>query len=159
MAGLEVEEIRFIGLPIPGRLARRQPDRDRMEPRETGGGLHFGSDAASQRRPVTLCKLFDGQQEQRGSDRRGRTCSSSRALAAAQPLKVAYAKEGAQIYDGHAEGSAGSRSSAPRSAAWNPIRWSARRRNWASPMSMKAYIILDDAAPAGMPLVDYLATL
>ena len=53
---------------------------------------------------LTLCKLFDGEREHIVLTGAPNLFEFKGKGALPQPLLVAYAKEGAQIYDGHAEG-------------------------------------------------------
>jgi phenylalanyl-tRNA synthetase beta chain len=105
MAGMEVEAIQIVGLPMPApgsvdaALSGFEWDREKIVVAAISEVLpHPNADR------LVLCKLFDGQQEHvvlTGApnlfEYKGRG-----PLPAA--LKVAYAKEGARIYDGHQPG-------------------------------------------------------
>lgn len=105
MAGMEVEEIRFIGLPLP-------------EPGSTTAVVSgiawdpekFVAAAVTEVLPhpnadrLVLCRLDDGQQEHIVLTGAPNLYEFKGIGVLSQPLKVAYAKEGAQLYDGHQEG-------------------------------------------------------
>lgn len=105
MAGMEVEEIRIIGLPLP-------------EPGSTVAmvsGIAWDPEkfvvaAVTEVMPhpnadrLVLCRLDDGQQEHIVLTGAPNLYEFKGKGLLPQPLKVAYAKEGAQLYDGHQEG-------------------------------------------------------
>jgi phenylalanyl-tRNA synthetase beta chain len=103
MAGLEVEEVRYIGLPLP---------EDQSSVRETKiGGLAWDPEKIVTAQVLevmphpnadrlVLCRLDDGQQEHVVLTGAPNLYPYKGQGPLAQPLKVPYAKEGAQIYDG-----------------------------------------------------------
>src|SRR5512140_2073359 len=105
MAGLEVEEIRFVGLPIPkegsrdASLSGIEWDRDKLVVASISEVMpHPNADR------LVLCKLFDGQQEHIVLTGAPNLFEYKGKGPLPAPLKVAYAREGAQIYDGHQPG-------------------------------------------------------
>lgn len=140
MAGMEVEELRIIGLPMPSpgsvdaHLSGLEWDREKIVVASISEVLpHPNADR------LTLCKLFDGQREHLVLTGAPNLFEFKGIGPLPKALKVAYAKEGAQIYDGHQEGlvlTKLKRATIP--AVWSRTRWSARRRNWASRTSTKA---------------------
>ncbi|MCW5887020.1 MAG: phenylalanine--tRNA ligase subunit beta [Anaerolineales bacterium] len=104
VAGLEVEEIHYIGLPMPAGLQQTKVsglswDPEKLvvaEVREVGP--HPNADR------LVLCRLFDGQQEHTVLTGAPNLYDYKDKGELEPPLKVAYAKEGAEIYDGHQEG-------------------------------------------------------
>ena len=105
MAGLEVEEVILVGLPWPQdeRLTTKfsglswDPDKivvgqiDEVMP-------HPNADR------LILCRLQDGQREHIVLTGAPNLFQYKGVGPLDKPLKVAYAKEGAQIYDGHQPG-------------------------------------------------------
>src|SRR3970040_195109 len=104
MAGLEVEEIQYVGLPMPeglqvAKISGISWDREKIVVGEIREVMpHPNADR------LVLCDLFDGRETHTG-------LTGARILFAymgkarlARPVKVAYAKEGATLYDGHAQG-------------------------------------------------------
>ena len=105
MAGMEVEEIRVIGLPLPepgsttAQLSGFEWDREKLVVAEVTEVMpHPNADR------LVLCKLNDGKQEHIVLTGAPNLFEYKGIGTLAQPLKVAYAKEGAQLYDGHQDG-------------------------------------------------------
>jgi len=73
-----------------------------------------------------------------------------------RPLKVAYAKEGAQIYDGHAEGQVLITLKRAKIRGVESYSMVCSEKELGISDEHEGIIILDESAPAGMPLVDYL---
>ncbi|MRR52770.1 MAG: phenylalanine--tRNA ligase subunit beta, partial [Rhodocyclaceae bacterium] len=105
MAGMEVEEVKIIGLPMPApgtldaKVTGLSWDREKIVAASISEVLpHPNADR------LTLCKLFDGKREHLVLTGAPNLYEYKGIGPLAKPLIVAYAKEGAQIYDGHAEG-------------------------------------------------------
>ena len=103
MAGMEVEEVKVIGLPMPEKMDAKVTglswDREKIVVASISEVLpHPNADR------LTLCKLFDGEREHLVLTGAPNLFEYKGIGPLPKPLKVAYAKEGAQIYDGHAEG-------------------------------------------------------
>ena len=105
MAGLEVEEIRIIGLPMPppgsvdAHVTGLEWDPEKIVVASIQEVLpHPNADR------LVLCRLQDGQQEQVVLTGAPNLFQYKNQGPLKEPLKVAYAKEGARIYDGHQEG-------------------------------------------------------
>src|SRR5512136_243464 len=105
MAGMEVEGIRIIGLPMsaPGsvdaHLSGLEWDREKIVIASILEVLpHPNADR------LVLCKLFDGRQEQVVLTGAPNLFKYKGVGPLRKALTVAYAREGAQIYDGHQEG-------------------------------------------------------
>lgn len=105
MAGLEVEEIRYVGLAMPeGEQQQTKISGLSWNPetivvaeiREVGS--HPDADR------LVLCRLWDGQQEHTVLTGAPNLFEYKGQGELKPPLKVAYAKEGAEIYDGHQDG-------------------------------------------------------
>src|SRR5512143_2349026 len=108
LAALEVGEITYVGLPMP--------ERSEGEPHEfKTSGIAWDRDAivVAEVREVmphpnadrlTLLDLFDGKQKHIVLTGAPNMFHLKGTGPLAKPLKVAYAKEGAVLYDGHAEG-------------------------------------------------------
>ncbi len=105
MAGMEVEEIKIVGLPMPAKgtvdckVTGLAWEREKIVVASISEVMpHPNADR------LTLCKLFDGEREHIVLTGAPNLFEFKGKGALAKPLMVAYAKEGAQIYDGHAEG-------------------------------------------------------
>ncbi len=105
MAGMEVEALQVIGLPMPkpgsvdAHVTGLAWDREKIVVASISEVLpHPNADR------LVLCKLFDGQQEHVVLTGAPNLFEYKGIGPLKRPLNVAYAKEGAQIYDGHQEG-------------------------------------------------------
>jgi len=157
MAGLEVEEIRFIGLPIPKEGSRDASligiewDRQKLVVASISEVMpHPNADR------LVLCKIFDGQQEHVVLTGAPNLFEFKGKGPLPKPLKVAYAKEGAQIYDGHAEGQVLVTLKRAKIRGVESYSMVCSEKELGISDEHEGIIILDEAAPAGMPLADYL---
>ena len=105
MAGMEVEEVKIIGLPMPApgtldaKVSGLSWDREKIVAASISEVLpHPNADR------LTLCKLFDGEREHLVLTGAPNLFEFKGIGPLPKPMMVAYAKEGAVIYDGHAEG-------------------------------------------------------
>ena len=102
LAGLEVEDILLVGLPYPGEGRREfKVEGLAWEPEKivTAAVLEVTPHPNADR--LVLCQLDDGQQVHTVLTGAPNLFPYKGAGRLAQPLKVAYAREGARIYDGH----------------------------------------------------------
>jgi phenylalanyl-tRNA synthetase beta chain len=74
----------------------------------------------------------------------------------AVPLKVAYAREGAQIYDGHQPGQVLSTLKRSKIRGVDSYSMACSEKELGISDDHEGIILLDDDAPVGMPLVDYM---
>ena len=157
MAGLEVEEIRFVGLPIPKersrdvRLVGMEWDREKLVVAAVSEVMpHPNADR------LVLCKLFDGQQEHIVLTGAPNLFEFKGKGPLPKPIKVAYAKEGAQIYDGHAEGQVLMTLKRAKIRGVESYSMACSEKELGISDEHEGIIILDETAPVGMSLVDYL---
>jgi len=156
--GLEVEEIHYAGLPMPKESATNEFktsgigwDRDKIvvaEIREVKP--HPNADR------LTLLDLFDGTQEQvvlTGAPNIFHLKGTGRLP---KPIKVAYAKEGATIYDGHAEGLVLTTLKRAKIRGVESYSMVCSEKELGISEEHEGIILLDDDAPVGTPLVDYM---
>ena len=111
LAGLEVEEIRYVGLPLPeGELDPNSGRRRSIGTSVTGlawdpDKLVVGAILEVMPHPnadrLVLCRLDDGDQEHTVLTGAPNLFSFKGQGALEAPLKVAYAREGATLFDGH----------------------------------------------------------
>src|SRR5512135_1628859 len=114
LAGLEVEHITYVGLPGPKSTSGgQQGPNERQESNITGlswDPTKIVTASVSEVMPhpnadrLVLCKLFDGEQEHIVLTGAPNLYPYKGLGALPKPLKVAYARQGAQIYDGHQAG-------------------------------------------------------
>jgi len=160
LAGLEVDEILYAGLPMPTYGAG-----EKHEFKTNGIAWNKEKIVVAEIREVkahpnadklTLLDLYDGQQEQvvltgapnifhlKGTGRLEKT------------IKVAYAKEGSVIYDGHADGLVLTTLKRAKIRGVDSYSMVCSEKELGITDEHEGIIILDDDAPVGMPLVDYI---
>ena len=156
--GLEVEEIHYAGLPMPKENAANEFktsgigwDRDKIvvaEIREVKP--HPNADR------LTLLDLFDGTQEQVVLTGAPNIFHLKGTGKLPKPIKVAYAKEGATIYDGHAEGLVLTTLKRAKIRGVESYSMVCSEKELGISEEHEGIILLDDDAPVGTPLVDYM---
>jgi len=157
MAGLEVEQIRFVGLPIPREGSRDASligiewDREKLVVASISEVLpHPNADR------LVLCKLFDGQQEHVVLTGAPNLFEFKGKGPLPRPLKVAYAREGAQIYDGHADGQVLVTLKRAKIRGIESYSMVCSEKELGISDEHEGIIILDENVMAGLPLVDTL---
>jgi len=165
LAGLEVEEIKYVGLPIPDsnatgmhageghafKISGISWDRDKIvvaEIREVKP--HPNADR------LTLLDLFDGEKDQVVLTGAPNIFHLKGAGKLAKPLKVAYAKEGSTIYDGHADGFVLTTLKRAKIRGVESYSMTCSEKELGISDEHEGIIILDDEAPVGTSLVDYM---
>jgi len=159
LAGLEVDEIKYAGLPMPTNEGERHEfkttgigwDRDRIvvaEIREVKP--HPNADR------LTLLDLFDGQQDQIVLTGAPNIFHLKGTGKLPKSLKVAYAKEGSTIYDGHADGLVLTTLKRAKIRGVESYSMACSEKELGISEEHEGIILLDDDAPVGMPLVDYM---
>jgi len=160
LAGLEVDEIKYAGLPMP-----TYRDGERHEFKTNGIAWDREKIVVAEIREVmphpnadrlTLLDLFDGKENQTVLTGAPNIFHLKGTGKLAQPIKAAYAKEGATLYDGHVEGLQ------LMTLKRTMIRGVESYSMVCSEMELgiseehEGIILLDDDAPVGMPLADYM---
>jgi phenylalanyl-tRNA synthetase beta chain len=161
MAGLEVEGVEVIGLPLPA-------TGDRSERQEFKfNGLSWPADkfVVAQIDEVmphpnadrlTLCRLNDGTQELVVLTGAPNLFPYKGQGPLAQPLKVAYAREGSRLYDGHQPGQALTTLKRAKIRGVDSFSMVCSEKELGISEEHEGVIILDADAPTGMPLADYM---
>jgi phenylalanyl-tRNA synthetase beta chain len=157
MAGLEVEEVKIIGLPMPtpGSLAAKvigfEWDREKIVVASISEVMpHPNADR------LTLCKLFDGEREHVALTGAPNLFEFKGKGVLPKPLKVAYAKEGAQIYDGHAEGLVLTTLKPAKIRGVDSYSMVCSEKELGISEEHEGILFLDDDAVPGTPLADVL---
>jgi len=160
LAGLEVDEILYAGLPMPTYGADEKHefktngiawDKEKIvvaEIREVKA--HPNADK------LTLLDLFDGQQEQVVLTGAPNIFHLKGAGKLEKPIKVAYAKEGSTLYDGHADGQVLMTLKRAKIRGVDSYSMVCSEKELGITDESDGIIILDDDAPVGMPLADYI---
>ena len=166
MAGLEVEEIRYVGLPLPGGKIESRPGAH-SRPETPLSGLEWDpakivTASVSEVMPhpnadrLVLCKLFDGEGEQIVLTGAPNLYPYKGQGTLEKPLKVAYAREGARIYDGHQPGQVLTTLKRARIRGVESYSMICSEKELGISDEHEGVIILDEDAPVGVPLVDYM---
>ncbi len=160
LAGLEVDEIRYAGLPAPSYQAG-----EKHEFKTSGIGWDREKFVVAEIREVkphpnadklTLLDLFDGRQEQAVLTGAPNIFHLKGAGRLPKPIKVAYAKEGAELYDGHAEGLVLTKLKRAKIRGVDSYSMVCSEKELGISDEHEGIILLDDDAPVGTPLADYM---
>lgn len=167
MAGLEVEEIRFVGLPMP---AQRDLDwtSDHVRRQETKiTGLEWDPEkiVVGEIREVmphpnadrlVLCRLYDGDREHTVLTGAPNLFPYKGQGPLDAPLKVAYARQGATLYDGHQPGNVMMTLEPMKIRGVESYSMVCSEKELGISEEHEGVIILDETAPTGKPLADYM---
>ncbi len=160
LAGLEVDEIKYAGLPLP-----THEGGERHEFKTSGIGWDRDKIVVAEIREVnphpnadrlTLLDLYDGQQSQVVLTGAPNIFHLKGTGKLPKPIKVAYAKEGSTIYDGHANGLVLTTLKRAKIRGVESYSMVASEKELGISEEHEGIIILDENAPVGMPLADYM---
>lgn len=160
LAGMEVDEILYVGLPMPV-----YKEGEKHEFKTNGIGWDKEKLVVAEIREVkahpnadklTLLDLYDGQQEQVVLTGAPNIFHLKGAGKLEKPIKVAYAKEGTTLYDGHAEGQVLMTLKRAKIRGVDSYSMVCSEKELGITDESDGIIILDDDAPVGMPLADYM---
>ena len=157
MIGLEVEEIQLIGLP--------KPQSDHLE--NVYAGLTWEPDKivvaeVSEVMPhpnadrLVLCRLNDGSEEKIVLTGAPNLYEYKGKGTLPKGLKVAYAREGTTLYDGHQPGKVLTTLKRMKIRGVESSSMICSEKELGISEEHEGVIILDDDAPVGMPLVEYM---
>ena len=166
MAGLEVEGIDYIGLPIPhdylvGYQSGNQSintnisvlswEPDKIVVASVSEVMpHPNADR------LVLCKLYDGEREHIVLTGAPNLYPYKGLGQLPIPLKVAYARQGARIYDGHQPGQVLTTLKPAKIRGIESYSMICSEKELGISDDHEGVIILDQDAPVGVPLVDYM---
>lgn len=158
MAGLEVAEVQCIGLPLPPQDCRQEFkftglewDRDKIVVAQVDEVMaHPNADR------LVLCRLNDGQNEYIVLTGAPNLFPYKGLGQLQRPIKVAYAKEGARIYDGHQTGQVVTTLKRSRIRGVDSFSMACSEKELGISDEHEGIIFLEEDAPIGMPLVDYM---
>ncbi len=166
IAGLEVERIIYIGLPLPQITSGGQQSFDDATESYISG-LGWEPDkivtaSVSEVMPhpnadrLVLCKLFDGDREHVVLTGAPNLFPYKGIGHLERPLKVAYARQGARIYDGHQPGQVITTLKPARIRGIESYSMICSEKELGISDDHEGVIIFDEDAPVGVPLVDYI---
>jgi len=157
VSGLEVEEIHYVGWQLPAenkygfKINGISWDKDKIVVAEIRAvNPHPNADR------LTLCDLYDGQEEHVVLTGAPNLFPFKGQGKLPKPIKVAYAKEGSVLYDGHAEGHALTTLKRTKIRGVDSYSMVCSEFELGISDDHEGVIFLDDDAPVGMPLADYL---
>jgi phenylalanyl-tRNA synthetase beta chain len=160
LAGLEVEEIHYVGWPMLADVSGQRHefktsgiswDRDKVVVAEIREVMpHPNADR------LTLLDLYDGHQTHTVLTGAPNIFHLKGQGRLAVPLKVAYAKEGASLYDGHAEGLQLMSLKRTKIRGVDSYSMACSEKELGISEEHEGIIVLDQDAPVGMPLADYM---
>jgi phenylalanyl-tRNA synthetase beta chain len=160
LAGLEADEILYVGLPMP-----EYQEGEKHEFKTSGIAWDREKIVVGEIREVkphpnadrlTLLDLYDGEKDQvvlTGAPNIFHLKGTGKLV---KPIKVAYAKEGATLYDGHAAGLQLMTLKRAKIRGVDSYSMACSEKELGITDEHEGIIILDDDAPVGMPLVDYM---
>ena len=156
VSGLEVEEILYVGWEMPAenkygfKINGISWAKDKIVVAEVRAvNPHPNADR------LTLCDLYDGQQEHvvlTGAP----NLFPFKGQKLEKPIKVAYAREGSTLYDGHAEGHVLSTLKRTKIRGVDSYSMVCSEFELGISDDHEGVIFLDDDAPVGAALADYL---
>jgi phenylalanyl-tRNA synthetase beta chain len=166
IAGLEVEQIIYIGLPLPEVESTGQPHSGDIYGSNISG-LAWEPDkivtaSVSEVMPhpnadrLVLCKLYDGEREHIVLTGAPNLYPYKGQGALPEPLKVAYARQGARIYDGHQPGQVVTTLEPAKIRGIDSYSMICSEKELGISDDHEGVIILDQDAPVGVPLADYI---
>jgi len=162
MAGLEVEGVQIVGLPFPSETSSGSPDHDfKIE------GISWERDkivvaSVSEVLPhpnadrLVLCCLEDGLEEHIVLTGAPNLYPYKGQGKLPKSLKVPYAREGAHIYDGHQPGQVLTTLKRAKIRGVESYSMICSEKELGISDEHEGVIILDDDAPVGLPLAEYM---
>ncbi len=157
MAGLEVDSVRLVGLPGPKseqvefKFTGLAWDREKIVVGQVDEVMpHPNADR------LVLCRLKDGQQEHIVLTGAPNLYPWKGQGPLTTPLKVAYAKEGAVLYDGHQPGQVLSTLKRTKIRGVESYSMICSEKELGISDEHEGVMLLDEDAPTGMPLADYM---
>jgi phenylalanyl-tRNA synthetase beta chain len=158
MVGLEVEEIHLVGAGAGGDATQQEYkvtglewDREKIVVAQIDEVLpHPNADR------LVLCRLKDGQQEHIVLTGAPNLFEYKGKGPLSQPLKVAYAKEGAKIYDGHQPGQVLTTLKRAKIRGVESYSMVCSEKELGISEEHEGIIMLYASAPTGMPLAEYM---
>jgi phenylalanyl-tRNA synthetase beta chain len=158
MAGLEVGEVRCVGLPVPPsdrvqefKFTGLSWDPDKIVVAQIDEVLpHPNADR------LVLCRLNDGQNEYVVLTGAPNLYPYKGQGLLEKPIKVAYAKEGSRLYDGHQAGQVLTTLKRAKIRGVDSFSMVCSEKELGISEEHEGVIFLDEDAPTGMALVEYM---
>jgi len=160
LAGLEVDEILYAGLEMP-----TSKNGDKHEFKTNGISWDKQKLVIAEIREVkphpnadrlTLLDLFDGKEQQTVLTGAPNIFHLKGTGKLVKPIKAAYAKEGATLYDGHVDGLQLMTLKRTKIRGVESYSMVCSEKELGISEEHEGIILLDDDAPVGIPLADYM---
>lgn len=166
IAGLEVEELRYVGLPMPGEVSGDEKG-GYLSPHTKVSGISWNPDKFvvgeilevlphPNADRLILCRLNDGDQEHRILTGAPNLFSFKGEGPLERPIKVAYAREGAKLFDGHKPGWEKMTLKRAKIRGVDSYSMACSEKELGISEDHEGIIILDEDAPTGKALADYM---
>ena len=157
MAGLEVEEIAFIGLPMPeGEKHEFKITGLAWDPSKIVVGAIYKVMPHPDADRLVLCQLDDGEQMHTILTGAPNLVPYKGQGSLDTPLKVAYAREGAEVYNAYEPGHKRIKIKRTKIRGIESSSMVCSERELGISDDHEGIIILDDDAPVGVPLAEYM---
>ena len=165
LAGLEVEEIQYVGLPMTDHAEQGMHSSALHEFKTSGIAWDRDKIIVAEIREVnphpnadrlTLCDLFDGTTQHVVLTGAPNLFEYKGKGKLPKPIKVAWAKEGSTLYDGHADGLVLTTLKRTKIRGVESSSMVCSEKELGISEEHEGIILLDDDAPVGMSLVDYM---
>ncbi len=160
LAGLEVDEIRYVGLAMPDyshgerhefKTSGISWDKDKLVVAEIREVMpHPNADR------LTLLDLFDGREQHTVLTGAPNIFHLKGTGKLAKPIKVAYAREGATLYDGHTEGLSLTTLKRTKIRGVDSYSMVCSEKELGIAEDHEGILLLDDDAPVGKSLAEYM---
>lgn len=156
LAGLEVEEIKYIGLPMPKDSSQMKSsglpwDREKFVIAEILEVMpHPNADR------LVLVRLSDGKTEEIALTGAPNLFQFKGKGPLDKPLKVAYARQGARLYDGHKPGWILTTLKRTKIRGIESRSMVCSEKELGISEECEGIIVFDDDTPVGLPLVDFI---
>jgi phenylalanyl-tRNA synthetase beta chain len=160
LAGLEVEEIHLVGWSLPEdqhqdfKISGLAWDPDKIV---VGAVREVMPHPNADR--LVLCRLEDGVQEHVVLTGAPNLFPYKGKGRLSKPLKVAYAREGARLYDGHQPGQVLTTLKPAKIRGVESYSMACSEKELGISDEHEGIIILDDDAPVGVPLTDHMGDI
>jgi phenylalanyl-tRNA synthetase beta chain len=160
LAGMEVDEIHYAGLSMPD-----YSHGEKHEFKTSGISWQKDKIVVAEIREVmphpnadrlTLCDLYDGIEQHTVLTGAPNIFHLKGTGKLAKPIKVAWAKEGSTLYDGHADGLVLTTLKRTKIRGVESYSMVCSEKELGISEEHEGIILLDDDAPTGMSLADYM---
>jgi phenylalanyl-tRNA synthetase beta chain len=155
MAGLEVEGVQVVGLPLPEH-SEIKIEGLAWDPATIVTAAIYQVDPHPNADRLVLCQLDDGQQIHTVLTGAPNLHPYRGQGKLETPIKVAYAKEGARIYDGHQPGQVLTTLKRAKIRGVESYSMVCSEKELGISEEHDGVIFLDPDAPVGVPLADYM---